>query len=322
MPRQGVSLESNIDAKKANAVRECDDLGDQFETAARRTVVAIESLPLVFGRPPDVIAEQPIHRVPLDVASVSTLIPLELLDSSPDQPRHELPDVEALARNIADVGLLQPICTRREGGRYTILAGHRRVGAYRWLQEHDPQPEWASIPAIVLRVNDDLSRLAQISAQIHVEPWSIVEEAQVIDQLRRAGLAQVDIAQMLNKTQGWVSKRLAILRDPVLAEQMLSGHVVPAVAEELLTVREPGRRHEMATRAAAERWSQSEARQHARREEGGRLARDIGRRARVLSKDLRFIDPAALTNDVLSDLVMLAKTIETRFPREREVSAA
>ena len=63
---------------------------------------------------------------------------------------YEIRDVDALADNISVVGLQQPILVRpgQEGGRYTVVSGHRRLAALAKLAEEDPD-KWAEVPCIV-----------------------------------------------------------------------------------------------------------------------------------------------------------------------------
>ncbi len=60
-------------------------------------------------------------------------LPLALLDANRRQPRRHFDDdgIAELARSIAKTGVLQPVLVTREGERYRILAGERRVRAAR-----------------------------------------------------------------------------------------------------------------------------------------------------------------------------------------------
>jgi len=63
-------------------------------------------------------------------------ISLDLLDANPHQPRREMDEagLAELVASIRDHGLLQPITVRRvPGGRYQVIAGHRRLEAFRRL---------------------------------------------------------------------------------------------------------------------------------------------------------------------------------------------
>jgi len=62
-------------------------------------------------------------------------IDLELIDRNAHQPRSET-DAAALAElmaSISEQGLLQPITVRKVGARYQVIAGHRRLEAFRRL---------------------------------------------------------------------------------------------------------------------------------------------------------------------------------------------
>ncbi len=63
-------------------------------------------------------------------------IRLELIDPNPYQPRSQLDEgaLEELIASIRNNGLLQPITVRGvPGGRYHVIAGHRRLEAYKRL---------------------------------------------------------------------------------------------------------------------------------------------------------------------------------------------
>ena len=59
---------------------------------------------------------------------------------------------EELAAHVRRHGLLQPVVvTPAAGGRSTLVAGHRRLAALRWLAANDTYPaRWRDIPAVVL----------------------------------------------------------------------------------------------------------------------------------------------------------------------------
>lgn len=82
-------------------------------------------------------------------------IALNLLDQNPHQPRSQM-DESALAElmaSIRDHGLLQPITVRKVGTRYQVIAGHRRLEAFRRLlaevehQDEETAERFRTIPA-------------------------------------------------------------------------------------------------------------------------------------------------------------------------------
>lgn len=82
-------------------------------------------------------------------------VELSLLKNNPYQPRAAMDEamLEGLCESIARSGLLQPIVVRpTAGGGYQIVAGHRRVAAFRRLLERaesdDERQRYARIPAV------------------------------------------------------------------------------------------------------------------------------------------------------------------------------
>jgi ParB family chromosome partitioning protein len=75
-------------------------------------------------------------------------ISIDLIDDDPNN-FYELSGIDELAANIELCGLQQPIRVRAgEGGRYTIVSGHRRRAALRKLVE-DGRTEYQETPCIV-----------------------------------------------------------------------------------------------------------------------------------------------------------------------------
>src|ERR1035437_8781528 len=58
---------------------------------------------------------------------------IALLDANRPQPRRRFDDtgIEELSQSIRRTGILQPVLVAREGGRFRIVAGERRVRAAR-----------------------------------------------------------------------------------------------------------------------------------------------------------------------------------------------
>lgn len=66
-----------------------------------------------------------------------------------DRVRKDLGDIEELARNIKDIGLLNPITVREIGnGKYDLVAGERRLEACKVLG-------WERIRATVFEEDED-----------------------------------------------------------------------------------------------------------------------------------------------------------------------
>lgn len=64
------------------------------------------------------------------VTHIGSMIPLELIDPNPEQPRTQLGNLEELTASVREKGVLEPILVReKDGGRYEIISGERRYRA-------------------------------------------------------------------------------------------------------------------------------------------------------------------------------------------------
>lgn len=99
--------------------------------------------------------------------STSLRVSLDELDANPYQPRTTMDEVKLkeLMASIASTGLLQPIAVKREGTRFTIIAGHRRTEAFKRLRDAasgGERSKWESIPALEV-AGVDATRLATLA---------------------------------------------------------------------------------------------------------------------------------------------------------------
>ena len=77
-----------------------------------------------------------------------TAVELHLIDPSPGN-FYSMPGLEALADNIATVGLLEPLRVREKDGRYVVVSGHRRRAALRILMERGEMDPHDKIPVFL-----------------------------------------------------------------------------------------------------------------------------------------------------------------------------
>jgi hypothetical protein len=93
----------------------------------------------------------------------------------------------------------------------------------------------------------------------------------------------------------YVSRRLRVFDDPVLAPLVLSNQLPVSTAEELLREPDVDARRELAGEAVDERWTQPAPRREvAARRNVTLLTLDVVRRLDVLAAELDLVDPAAL----------------------------
>lgn len=248
--------------------------------------------------------------------SITRDLPLGLVDPNPLNPRKTLSEIDTLAENIkkfsmpGNAGLMQPVLVRRNGERFELLGGHRRLAAFKLLQEREPfDARWQAIPAVVWSVDDAQAEVALISNQTQIVTWKPKEQAKALEHLVLSGLSVLEVAQVLGRTKSWASKRLKVYSDSVLSGYVQSEKIPPSVAEELLGVLDPAVKAELAERAAAEGWGQDHARSQVRALRLDRQLSAVARRAHELYELLSTVDLGRLPPEARTELVILAHRI-------------
>lgn len=154
-------------------------------------------------------------------------LPLALLDANRRQPRRKFDDegITELARSIAKTGILQPVLVTREGERYRILAGERRVRAAR-------QAGLLEVPVFVREgVADRDHLLLALVENVQRRDLTALEEAEAYRHLREDfGLTQEDVAERVGKDRATVANALRLLklaapvREALEGGQLTAGH--------------------------------------------------------------------------------------------------
>jgi len=132
--------------------------------------------------------------------------------TNPYQPRFNITkeDIEGLAQSIKEQGLLQPIVVRDNYNKtYTIIAGHRRIEAYKLLGEK-------MVKAIILKnINDSKLASYAITENFQREDLDIIENAIALKRYKEEfGKSFVDIAKELGMTKSTVIAAINILNLP------------------------------------------------------------------------------------------------------------
>lgn len=159
-------------------------------------------------------------------------VALTLLEANPWQPRKVIHEQElgALAASIREQGLLQPIVVQaRADGRYVIVAGHRRVAAYRLLARENGA-KWGSIPALMRSGLND----AQLAALAYTEnvarsALTPVEEGRALQAMVENGLAQTneDLAALVQQPVARIKRLRRLVAGPrVIRDAVDSGFMV------------------------------------------------------------------------------------------------
>ena len=139
---------------------------------------------------------------------IGRMVPIELIDPNPDQPRQMMGDLSELKASIAEKGIIEPLIVRQRGARYQIIAGERRyqAGSQIGLRE---------LP-VVIREGDDAEviELALIE-NIQRKDLGPFEEAEAMQSLaKRYRYTHEDLAKKLGKSRSSVTESLAIAEMP------------------------------------------------------------------------------------------------------------
>jgi ParB family chromosome partitioning protein len=143
------------------------------------------------------------------------------ITSNPYQPRREInpQHVEELAKSIQSEGLLQPIVVRAKGKQFELIAGERRLHAFRHLGNK-------SIPARIIEASDASSATLALIENLQRENLNPIDEALGYASLvrdfdltqeaaaERVGKGRATVANAMrllslgNEIQGYLSRRL------------------------------------------------------------------------------------------------------------------
>ena len=103
------------------------------------------------GLPETISMRHDSHYVEALAASAGTpvgrMVPIDLLDPNPDQPRQVMGDLSELIASITDKGVIEPLVVRPRGGRFQIIAGERRYQASVQAGLHE-------LPVVIREVDD------------------------------------------------------------------------------------------------------------------------------------------------------------------------
>jgi ParB family chromosome partitioning protein len=167
-------------------------------------------------------------------------IPLELIDQPALAIRETFDQdkLEELILSIQELGVLQPIAVEQHGGRYRILAGHRRYVA-------SLRAGLKTIPAVIR----DTTQVDGVAVTSHEnafrEDVNPAEEARYLAELleSRCGGDVDRLCALTRQTRTYVESRLVLLRgDPDVFEALRQNRISMAVARELNRVEDRGYR--------------------------------------------------------------------------------
>jgi ParB family chromosome partitioning protein len=180
----------------------------------------------------------PGGEVELSSKSGQPLLPVDLIDPNPLQPRQDFGDEEMadLINSVKSKGILQPITVRESGeGRYQLVAGERRLRAAKSIGLEN-------IPVYALSVDSDVEMMEYaLIENIQREDLNPVEQAEAFALLlSKYNLTQQDIADQVGMSRPAVANTLRLLRLPAeIKESLKKDELTMGHARALLGLPQP-----------------------------------------------------------------------------------
>jgi ParB family chromosome partitioning protein len=176
-------------------------------------------------------------------------IALEEVSPNPRQPRADFDQesLDALARSIEEVGILQPVVVRPWNGGYQLIAGERRLRAAKLAG-------LTTIPAVVRDRGDTDSLREAVIENLHREDLSALEQGAAFQALLEdLGATQDGLAERLGYSRAHIANTIRLLSLPAAVQRLLAeGRIQAGHARALLGLPDDEARATLALRVAAE----------------------------------------------------------------------
>lgn len=165
---------------------------------------------------------------------VGRLIPIDLLDPNPDQPRVEIGDLSELTASITDKGVLEPLLVKPgAGGRWMIIAGERRWRAAKASGLRD-------VPCIELDVDERAVAEIALIENMQRKDLTAWEEADGLAALcEKFGYTHEDVAKKIGKSRSTVTEALSIASLPQVIREKCRRADINTKSLLLQVVRQP-----------------------------------------------------------------------------------
>ena len=137
-------------------------------------------------------------------APVGRVVPIDLIDANPNQPRQVMGDLSELMASIAEKGIIEPIIVRQRGQRFQIVAGERRYQAAVQVGLRD-------IPIVIREVDDNEIIEIALVENLQRKDLTPFEESEALHQLAaRCHYTHEDMARRLGKSRTAITESLTL----------------------------------------------------------------------------------------------------------------
>ena len=164
------------------------------------------------GLPETVRMRHDEHYVEALAASAGTpvgrMIPIDLIDPNPNQPRQVMGDLSELMASIAEKGIIEPLVLRQRADRYQIIAGERRYQAA-------VQVGLKELPGVIRDADDTEIMEIALVENLQRKDLTPFEEAEALHVLAtRCGYTHEMLARRLGKSRTSVTESLSLQAMP------------------------------------------------------------------------------------------------------------
>lgn len=150
-------------------------------------------------------------------------VPVEKITANPFQPREYVLDepLADLKKSIEQYGIIVPLIVNKEGGRYSLVAGQRRLQAARELG-------FRFVPAIVRSLNSRQVMEISYMENLHREELSKIDVVQMFDRIHRKypKIQEGDLADAMGLQVDELRRTRGLLDLPVPVLEALRANMI------------------------------------------------------------------------------------------------
>ena len=146
------------------------------------------------------------------------------VDRNPFQPRREFSEseIESLSESLKDHDLLQPILVRKDGNRYQLISGERRLRAA-------TKAGWSTIPAQVRDADDRLVAELAIVENLQRKDLNAIEKAKSFKRyIDQHGCKHEELAGRLKIDRSTLTNLVRLLDLPEIVQEALQKEKISA----------------------------------------------------------------------------------------------
>lgn len=182
----------------------------------------------------------------------STLIPLNKIVNNVDQPRKffDSDNIAELAESIKNHGIIQPLILKKDGTKYTIIAGERRWRASKMLGIKE-------VPAIVMDLSEKEILEVSLIENIQRQDLNPIEEALAYRKLIEGfKLTQQELSKRIGKSRVAISNTMRLINlDERVQQYLIESVISEGHGRALLSIENKDFQYEIAQRIIDENLS-------------------------------------------------------------------